>query len=74
MDAFRLGSSRHVMLVLAKPVKVDALLEKGTLTIDSFPSPLAVSPGGRQLEVHAPFEIVVTGFRANEDTSAFEAC
>ncbi|KAJ7839167.1 hypothetical protein B0H13DRAFT_2102364, partial [Mycena leptocephala] len=56
IDAFRLGVSKHVMIVLAKPVEADALINKGCI------------------EVLAPFEIVVIGFRANEDTSALEAC
>ncbi|KAJ7900881.1 hypothetical protein B0H13DRAFT_2028575 [Mycena leptocephala] len=72
IDAFRLGVSKHVMIVLAKPVEADALISKGCVVIDN--KTYCVWTGGRQIEVLAPFEIVVSGFRANEDTFALEAC
>ncbi|KAJ7652202.1 hypothetical protein DFH06DRAFT_1321199 [Mycena polygramma] len=73
MDGYRLGSSKHAMLALAKPMELDYLLNKGSLYLDGFPR-LDVRPGGRQIEAHAPFEIIVGGFLSNEDTGAFGAC
>jgi hypothetical protein len=35
IDAFCLGVSKHVMIVLAKPVEADALISKGCVVIDS---------------------------------------
>ncbi|KAJ6566380.1 hypothetical protein B0H19DRAFT_1257606 [Mycena capillaripes] len=74
MDAFRLGTSKHTMLVLAKPLDVDTLLRKGSIKIPGFARELHVWSGGRQIEVRVPFEIIVGGFLANEDTGALEAC
>ncbi|KAJ7912040.1 hypothetical protein B0H13DRAFT_2008338 [Mycena leptocephala] len=54
IDAFHLGVSKHVMIVLAKPVEADALIGEGCVVIDSKTY---------CIEVLAPFEIVVTGFR-----------